>query len=190
MNLKPALFASYAAAASILGCAGSGASQPASAPRSPVGVTEMQGSPTPTHEAEAATPAPRPPFRINILQASRTNDDYRRVLFTGTRSQVALMAIPAGGDIGVEAHPNVEQLIFITGGQGKAILNGLESPVAAGDLVVAPPGTKHDIVNTGTVPLRIFTVYAPPNHIDSRVHRTKADADADTADEALGRSAR
>jgi mannose-6-phosphate isomerase-like protein (cupin superfamily) len=98
------------------------------------------------------------------------------------------MTIPVGGDIGVEAHPNVEQLIFIASGQGKAVLNGVESPVSGGDVVGVTPGTRHDFVNTGTEPLRIYTVYAPPNHVDGVVHQTKADADADTADEAFGRS--
>jgi mannose-6-phosphate isomerase-like protein (cupin superfamily) len=131
--------------------------------------------------------APRPAFRTDILQAARSNEDYRRVLFTGTKSQVALMTIPEGGDIGPETHLNVEQLIFIASGQGKAVLNGVESPVAAGDLVVATPGTRHDIVNTGTQPLRIYTIYTPPNHIEGRIHHTKADADADSADEQFGR---
>jgi mannose-6-phosphate isomerase-like protein (cupin superfamily) len=112
------------------------------------------------------------------------------VVFTGARTQLALMTIPTGSDIGVETHPNVEQLIFIASGQGKAVLNGAESAVRPGDVVVATPGTRHDIVNTGTEPLRIYTVYAPPNHIEGRVHQTKADAEADTADEAFGRSVR
>jgi mannose-6-phosphate isomerase-like protein (cupin superfamily) len=124
------------------------------------------------------------------VRAARSNDAYRRVLFTGARSQTVVMSIPAGQDIGIEVHPNVEQLIFIAGGQGKAILNGAESALSPGDLLVVTPGTRHDVVNTGTEPLRIYTVYAPPNHIDGRVHQTKADAQADSADEAFGRSVR
>lgn len=130
------------------------------------------------------------PFHANVVQAARGNDAYRRVLFTGARSQLALMTIPPGSDIGPEMHTNVEQLIFIASGRGKAILDGVESPVIEGDVVVATPGTRHDIVNTGAEPLRIYTVYAPPNHIDGTVHRTKADADGDKADEAFGSAVR
>jgi mannose-6-phosphate isomerase-like protein (cupin superfamily) len=100
------------------------------------------------------------------------------------------MTIPAGGDIGMETHDNVEQLIFIASGRGKAILDGVESVVQPGDVIVATPGTRHDIVNTGAEALRIYTVYSPPNHIGGRVQATKADADADKADEAYGRSVR
>ncbi len=126
------------------------------------------------------------PFQTNVLDQALKNEAYRRVLFTGARSQLALMTIPPGGDIGEESHPRVEQLIFIASGEGKAVVNGAESPLRAGDVVVATPGTRHDIVNTGSDPLRIYTIYAPPNHIDGRVHNTKADAEKDKADEAYG----
>ena len=139
---------------------------------------------------EAPAAARSVPFQTNILRAAHDNDAYRRVVFTGAKTQLALMTIPAGSDIGMEMHPNVEQLIFIASGWGKAVLNGAESVVGPGDVVVATPGTRHDIVNTGTEPLRIHTIYAPPNHIDGRDHQTKADAEADTADDAFGRAVR
>ncbi len=173
------------------GCGGASA-QPA-APSSAGGATEAQGAAAGAASAsrpEAPAAASVAPFQTNILQAARSNDAYRRVVFTGAKSQLALMTIPSGSDIGMETHANVEQLIFIASGQGKAVLNGAESVVRPGDVVVATPGTRHDIVNTGTEPLRIYTVYAPPNHIDGRVHQTKADAESDTADEAFGRSVR
>jgi mannose-6-phosphate isomerase-like protein (cupin superfamily) len=132
----------------------------------------------------------KPPFRTNILAAARTSEAYRRVVFTGARTQLVLMTIPAGSNIGMETHPNVEQLIFVASGHGKAILNGVGSTVGPGDVIVATPGTRHDVINTGAEPLRIYTVYAPPNHIDGRVHPTKADAEVDSADEAFGQSVR
>lgn len=130
------------------------------------------------------------PFQTNVLEQAEKNDAYRRVLFTGARSQLALMTIPPGGDIGLESHPHVEQLIFIASGQGKAIVNGVETPLAAGDVLVATPNARHNVVNTGSVPLHIYTVYAPPNHIDGRVHRSKADAENDKADDAFGAAVR
>jgi mannose-6-phosphate isomerase-like protein (cupin superfamily) len=188
MRFRPALIATYAATAAAIGCTASNPPPPpVSAPTAQTGVTELQGPPPAAHRAEPVPIAPRPAFRTDVVQAARSNEDYRRVLFTGTKSQVALMTIPAGGDIGPETHLNVEQLIFIASGQGKAVLNGVESPVATGDLVVATPGTRHDVVNTGTQPLRIYTIYTPPNHIEGRIHHTKADADADSADEEFGR---
>ena len=146
-------------------------------------------APQPSSAFEAKVEAPRS-FRANVLQAASRNDAYRQVLFTGARSQLALMTIPPGGDIGLESHAHVEQLIFIASGRGKAIVNGAETPVAAGDVVVATPNSRHDIVNTGTEPLRIYTVYTPPNHLDGRLHPAKGDAENDKADEAFGAAVR
>jgi mannose-6-phosphate isomerase-like protein (cupin superfamily) len=152
--------------------------------------------------AEAQAPQPRPPapgsietarhapVKTNVVQAAQTNDAYRRVLVTGEKTQLVVMTIPVGSDIGFETHPRVEQLLFIVSGEGKAIVDGTERPLASGDVLVVTPGTGHDIVNTGNEPLRLYTVYAPPNHIDGRVHPTKAEAEADTADEAFGRAVR
>jgi mannose-6-phosphate isomerase-like protein (cupin superfamily) len=130
------------------------------------------------------------PFQTNILEETQKNDAYRRVLFTGVRSQLVLMTIPPGGDIGLESHAHVEQLIFIASGQGKAVVNGVETPLAVGDVLVATPNTRHNVVNTGSAPLRIYTVYAPSNHIDGRVHHSKTDAENDKADDAFGAAVR
>lgn len=158
----------------LLIAAGCGASAPASSTPTPVTGAKVEARPSQT----------------NVLEEAQKNDAYRRVLFTGARSQLALMSIPPGGDIGLESHPHVEQLIFIASGQGKAIINGVETPLTAGDVVVATPNTRHNVVNTGSVPLQIYTVYAPPNHIDGRVHRSKTDAEKDKADEAFGAAVR
>ncbi|MEK7148648.1 MAG: cupin domain-containing protein [Patescibacteria group bacterium] len=124
----------------------------------------------------------------NIHKDTAENTNFRKVLFTGSRSQLVVMDIPAGGEIGEETHHNVEQTLFFLSGTGKAILNGKESAIGEGDVVVVPPGTKHNFKNTGNSSLKVYTVYAPPNHIDGRMHATKADADKDDEDEAYGES--
>ncbi len=126
------------------------------------------------------------PFRTNIVTATAENENFRQVLFTGAKSQLVVMSIPPGGEIGEETHAHVEQTLFFQSGNGEAVLNGEAFPIIPGDIVVVTPGTLHNFKNTGTEPLKITTVYAPPNHIDGRMHVTKADADADTADEAFG----
>ena len=128
-------------------------------------------------------------YRTNIINETHENENFRKVLFTGARSQLVVMHIPAGGEIGMETHEHVEQTLFFLSGSGKAILNGAESAIGAGDVVVVPPGTRHNILNDSSEPLKVYTVYAPANHIDGRVHGTKADADADKEDERFGHEA-
>ncbi len=125
-------------------------------------------------------------YHGNIIKEAQDNEYYRRVIFTGLKSQLVVMSIPPGGEVGEETHKYTEQTLFFLSGMGEGILNDRRFPVGSGDVVVVVPGTKHNFKNTGTQPLKIYTVYAPPNHIDGRVHRTKAEADADTADEAVG----
>ena len=129
-------------------------------------------------------------FKTNITQAITENTNFRTVLFTGGRSQLVVMSIPPGGEIGEETHAHVEQTLFFLSGTAQAILDGVESPVTAGDVVVVTPGTKHNFINTGEDELKVYTVYAPANHIDGRIHRTKADADADAEDEQFGENVR
>ncbi len=124
-------------------------------------------------------------FRTNIILATDDNTDFRRVLFTGAKSQLVVMSVPPGGEIGEETHDHVEQTLYFQSGSGISILNDVETAVQPGDVVVVTPGTKHNFKNTGKVALKVATVYAPPNHIDGRVHKTKADADADEEDEAF-----
>ncbi|HEY2389043.1 MAG TPA: cupin domain-containing protein [Candidatus Binatia bacterium] len=125
-------------------------------------------------------------FHAKVMQATEQNRNFRSVLFTGARSQLVVMNIPPGGEVGLETHAHVEQTLFFLSGSGTAILDGKAQPIAAGDVLVVTPGTAHNVVNAGAQPLKIYTVYAPPNHLDGRVHATKADADADVADEAFG----
>lgn len=129
-------------------------------------------------------------YASNVYKLALENTDFRRVLFTGAKSQLVAMSIPPGGEIGEETHEHVEQTIFILIGSAKVTLNGVESMSNEGDVVVVTPGTKHNFVNAGDKDLKICTIYAPANHIDGRVHKTKADADADTEDEAFGEGVR
>jgi len=125
-------------------------------------------------------------FITDIEARARINALYRAVVFTGANMQLVVMAIPRGTDVGAEVHKHVEQMLVFVEGEGVAILDGVRIPVRPGDSVVVTPGTRHDFVNTGRGPLRLYTVYSPPNHIDGTVHPTKADAEADIADEMFG----
>lgn len=125
-------------------------------------------------------------YHGNILTRTETNSNFRTVVFTGVNSQLVVMEIPPSGEVGEETHAHVEQTLFFHSGTGVARLDGVEYPVTSGDVVVVTPGTKHNFLNTGTTALKIYTVYAPPNHIDGTIHKTKADADADIQDEEFG----
>ncbi|OHA84082.1 MAG: hypothetical protein A2937_02710 [Candidatus Yonathbacteria bacterium RIFCSPLOWO2_01_FULL_47_33b] len=129
------------------------------------------------------------PYIKNIIKETEENTNFRKVVFTGDRSQLVVMNIPVGGEIGQEKHGHVEQTLFFLSGTGKAILNGVEADISAGDVVVVTPSTEHNFINTGSEPLKVYTVYAPANHIDGRIHVTKANADADDADEEFGHTA-
>lgn len=125
-------------------------------------------------------------YHTNIIKDAQENENFRRVLFTGPKSQLVVMSIPPGAEIGEETHKYTEQTLFFLSGTGEAVLNDKKFPIGSGDVVVITAGTKHNFSNTGKQDLKVYTVYAPPNHIDGRVHKTKADADADSADEAVG----
>lgn len=125
-------------------------------------------------------------YVANVVTLTRENENFRKVLFTGAKSQLVAMRIPAGGEVGEEVHDHVEQTLFVLSGEGRAKLDDEEHAVGAGDVIVVAPGTRHNVTNAGADDLVLYTVYAPPNHIDGRVHATKADADADEEDEAFG----
>lgn len=128
-------------------------------------------------------------FHADILRETLENRNFRRVLFTGPHSQLVVMSIPPGGEIGEETHQYTEQTLFFLAGSGEASLDAETFAIGPGSVVVVTAGTKHNFRNTGTEDLKVYTVYAPPNHIDGRVHVTKADADMDEADEAIGETA-
>jgi mannose-6-phosphate isomerase-like protein (cupin superfamily) len=134
-----------------------------------------------------AAPTSPGAYHGNILELARANDAYRHVVFTGAQTQLVVMSIPPGGDIGLEGHRVVEQILFCAGGAGEARIDGKRSPFLPGDVVVVSPGTRHNFVNTGAEPLKIYTIYAPPNHLSGRVQATKAQAEADKEDNEFGR---
>lgn len=127
-------------------------------------------------------------YNKNIIEETKENENFRRVLFTGVKSQLVVMSIPPGSEIGEEMHDHTEQTLFFLSGNGEAILDDTKSPIRPGDVFVVTEGTKHNFKNTGVQPLKLYTVYAPPNHLDGRIHKTKAEADADTIDEIVGSS--
>ncbi|KAK4190693.1 RmlC-like cupin domain-containing protein [Podospora australis] len=105
-----------------------------------------------------------------------TSSEFRRVLWTGLYSQVVLMTVPVGGDIGEEIH-TVDQILTFTSGTGLAQVGGEEQKVKAGDMVIVPTGTKHQFLNTGPTPLILYTVYSPAEHSATTVHKTKEEGD-------------
>ncbi|SCG45862.1 Mannose-6-phosphate isomerase, cupin superfamily [Micromonospora siamensis] len=113
-----------------------------------------------------------------IATVAEKSPDFRRVLWTGTNTQLVVMTIPPGGEIGEEVHEGIDQILTFVSGAGEARVGGEKKEVVAGDLVVVPAGTKHNFVNTGPNPLVLYTVYGPPEHADQVVHRTKEEADA------------
>jgi len=115
------------------------------------------------------------PFNEDIVALAKKNTLFREVLSTGPHSQV-VMSIPPGGDIGDEVHPDVDHVLVFVAGEGAAILDGERSIVGPGRLVHVPAGTRHNFVNTGPADMRLYTVYAPPEHASGTIHRTKADA--------------
>ena len=106
------------------------------------------------------------------------NSDFRQVLYTAKYCQLVLMALEPKKDIGAEVH-KLDQFFRVEDGTGEAVLDGVHTAIRAGFAVVVPAGTTHNIVNTGDVPLKLYTLYSPPNHRDGVVHHTRAEAEAD-----------
>jgi len=125
-------------------------------------------------------------YTANVLSQAATNANFRQVIFTGAKSQLVLMSLKPGEDIGEETHEHVEQILFNFSGTGQAILDGQESKFNPGDVVIVTPGTKHNLINTGDTDMKIYTVYVPANHIDGTIHPTKQAAQSDIKDEEFG----
>ena len=121
-------------------------------------------------------------YSSDIFRATEANTDFRRVLFTTPLSQLVLMTVQPGDDIGLETH-HLDQVLVFVSGRGESVLDGARGEIGPGTVVVVPAGTEHNFVNTGSEPLKLFTVYAPPEHADGTVHKTKAEADAAEAAE-------
>jgi mannose-6-phosphate isomerase-like protein (cupin superfamily) len=116
-------------------------------------------------------------FVANIEELTLKNEYFRQVLYTDPRLQLVVMSLKPNEDIGEEVH-NLDQFIRIEKGEGKAVLDGEEYMFKDGAVVIIPQGIKHNIINTSsTESLKIYTLYAPPNHADGTIHKTKAEAD-------------
>jgi mannose-6-phosphate isomerase-like protein (cupin superfamily) len=116
-------------------------------------------------------------YSKDVARMARENEDFRRVLFTTGRSQLVLMALRAGEEIGEEVHEGTDQVLAFVEGEGEAVIEGERSPVRAGGVAVVPGGTRHNFVASSGSALKLFTVYTPPEHPDGTVHHTKAEAD-------------
>ena len=116
----------------------------------------------------------------HIEKATLNNGFFREVLFTGKHNQLVVMCLQPNEEIGREVHTNIDQFFRIEEGNAKFVFNDKEEHlVGDGDAVVVPAGTYHNVINTSsTKPLRLYTIYTPPNHPDGTVHKTKAEADA------------
>ncbi len=121
-------------------------------------------------------------YHGNVMDQARANDDFRRVLATTEHTQLVLMTLAPGEEIGAEVHSGVDQILIGIEGSGMSVLDGVERPFGRGDSVVVPQGARHNVVNTGSEPLHLVTVYGPPDHRPGTVHHTRAESERDEAD--------
>jgi len=127
-------------------------------------------------------------FITNIEKESLENEYFRQVLYTDTNVQLVVMSLKPSEDIGEEVH-QLDQFIRVEAGQGKSVLDGTEYELSDGFAIVIPAGTLHNIINTSPdKPMKIYTVYAPPNHKDGTIHKTKADAGEDESEHFDGKT--
>jgi len=115
-------------------------------------------------------------FVNDIEDMTEQNSDFRRVLYTGKRLQLVLMAIEPGEDIGEEVHPDRDQFFRIEDGKGEVWIDGKTTEIESDSAILVPAGARHNIRNTGDEPLKLYTLYGPPEHADGTVQETKADA--------------
>jgi mannose-6-phosphate isomerase-like protein (cupin superfamily) len=117
-------------------------------------------------------------FVQDIEQIAVENKEFRRVLYTARHCQLVVMALRPGEEIGMEVH-EVDQFFRVEEGEGEAVIDGARTAVQSGFAVVVPAGARHNIINTGSKALKLYTLYAPPHHKDGTVHPTRAEAEAD-----------
>jgi mannose-6-phosphate isomerase-like protein (cupin superfamily) len=115
-------------------------------------------------------------FDGNIKKITKNNRFFRQVIYTGPHSQLVVMSIPPGEEIGEETHPKTDQLLVIVDGEGEAVLDGQRQPADEHNIVFVTAGTPHNIKNTGGKDLKLFTVYSPPAHAEGTVHKTREEA--------------
>jgi mannose-6-phosphate isomerase-like protein (cupin superfamily) len=116
-------------------------------------------------------------FHDNIEKLTKENENFRQVLYTGEHSQLVLMTLKPGENIGMETHPDIDQFFRIEDGEGKAVIDGNEYQLSDDDAVIVPAGAEHDLMNTSeTESLKLYTIYSPPEHPDGTVHKTREEA--------------
>ena len=116
---------------------------------------------------------------LPVVELACQNDEFRNVLWTGDKTQLVLMAIPEGGEIGGEVHEGHDQLLYFVAGSGDAKIGETACKIADGDVAIVPSGVFHNFRNTGSGMLKLFTTYSPPEHAPGTEHATKSEADAD-----------
>ncbi|MDT8878942.1 cupin domain-containing protein [Halomonas saccharevitans] len=116
---------------------------------------------------------------LPIVQMAKDNDEFRQVIWTGEQSQLVLMAIPQGGEIGGEVHEGHDQLLYFVEGEGEATIGEVKVAVQAGDVSIVPSGVFHNFKNIGSGMLKLYTTYSPPEHAPGTEHVTKREADAE-----------
>ena len=114
----------------------------------------------------------------DIEKATKRNDSFRQVLYTGANLQLVVMTLQPGEEIGEEVHDDRDQFFRVEDGEGTIVIDGKRHPVEDDFAVIVPAGARHNVINTGDEPLKLYTIYGPPEHKDGTVHRTKAEADA------------
>lgn len=122
-------------------------------------------------------------FTTDIIDIAKNNTYFRKVLHTGEHSQLVVMSIPVGGDIGLETHPHVDQILYFVEGKCTVVIDNETREVATNDIVFVPAGAQHNFTNSGDDDLKLFTVYSPPEHADGTIHETQADAQKAEQDE-------
>jgi mannose-6-phosphate isomerase-like protein (cupin superfamily) len=115
-------------------------------------------------------------FVDDIEKLAETNDDFRHVLYTGKHLQLVLMSLKPGEDIGDEVHNDRDQFFRVEKGKGEIVIDGTTHKIKSDDAIVVPAGARHNLINTGEKPLKLYTLYGPPNHLDQLVQVTKAEA--------------
>lgn len=121
-------------------------------------------------------------FHTHIEEDTKQNTNFRKVLYTGAHSQLVLMTLAVGEDIGLEVHADNDQFFRFEEGVGKVVINETTYDVVDGDAIVVPAGAEHNVINTGDTPLKLYTIYSPAHHKDGIVRATKQEAMDNEAD--------
>jgi mannose-6-phosphate isomerase-like protein (cupin superfamily) len=116
-------------------------------------------------------------FVANIEDRTEANRDFRRVIYTGENMQLVLMALPPGEEIGEEVHEDTDQFFRVEEGEGEVWMDGERMAIESEFAIVVPAGARHNVKNTGSKPMKLYTIYAPPHHADGTVHKTRAEAE-------------